>query len=93
MPSKNRCHFERRFSTRFASAGAESRNLLFADVGIDACTSTMLRRRLSGIDCLSDTSKQQVPRLHKIVRHANDLASLGMTLLRERAARGAGEAD
>jgi hypothetical protein len=91
MPSKNRCHFERRLSTRFASAGAESRNLLFAGVRIDACISTVLR--LSGIHCLSDISKQQVPRLHKIVRHANDLASLRMTSLRERADRGTREAD
>jgi len=88
MEPKQHCHFEQRQCARFASALVESRNLLFAGAhGADG------PRRLHGSlvensGSVSAARKQQVPRLRRIVRLANDLAALGMTGLREHREQG-----
>ena len=88
MGSKSYCHFERRRCARFASASAKSRNLLFADTQIDVGARAKHRRLVDTFSSVSTPSKQQVPRLRKIVRFANNPASLGMTGLRERRKQG-----
>ena len=88
MEPKQHCHFERRRCTREASAAAESRNLLFAGTQIDVGAFGNPGRLAENTDAASAVDKQQVPRLHKIFRFANDPAALGMTGLRVRRKEG-----